>query len=188
MCATWTLSARFWKTAAKLKRHVQELARLAARGLSTLCTPIQGDNERVNMKQEESVWSGTPSQVINFGPYVLCLLGCWLIVPIFIALWKYLVVRTTRYEVTTQRLRLRTGVFNKETQDLELYRVKDFKVDQPFFLRLFSVANIVLETSDRSHPNVTLRAVPDAESLLDQIRHNVEALRSSRGVRELDLP
>jgi uncharacterized membrane protein YdbT with pleckstrin-like domain len=138
------------------------------------------------MSQEQTVWKGTPSHVINFGPNLLCVLLCWLVVPVFILLWKWLVVRTTIYEVTTQRLRLRTGVFNKKIEDLELYRVKDFRVDQPFFLRLFSVANVVLETSDRSHPHVVLRAIPNAEALTDHIREIVESLRHSRGVREVD--
>jgi uncharacterized membrane protein YdbT with pleckstrin-like domain len=138
------------------------------------------------MTQEQTVWKGTPSHVINLGPYALCILLCWLVVPVFILAWKWLVVRTTVYEVTTQRLRLRTGVFNKKIEDLELYRVKDFRVDQPLFLRLFSVANVVLETSDRSHPHVVLRAVPDAEALTDHIRETVESLRHSRGVREVD--
>src|SRR5680860_1073919 len=124
------------------------------------------------MSQEQTIWSGTPSQVINLGTYILCVLFFWLIIPVFILLWKWLVVRNTQYELTTQRLRLRSGVLNKESSTLELYRVKDFTVEQPLFLRLFSVANIILETSDKSHPTVVLRAVPDAEALASTIREH----------------
>ncbi|MDP3843271.1 MAG: PH domain-containing protein [Oxalobacteraceae bacterium] len=138
------------------------------------------------MSQEQAVWSGTPSQVVNLGTYILCILFLWLVIPAFILLWKWLVVRNTQYELTTQRLRLRTGVLNKETSALELYRVKDFTVDQPLFLRLFSVANIILETSDKSHPTVVIRAVPDAEALASTIREHVEVMRRGR-VREVDM-
>jgi uncharacterized membrane protein YdbT with pleckstrin-like domain len=138
------------------------------------------------MSQEQTVWSGTPSQIINLGTYVLCILFFWLIIPIFIGIWKYLVVKTTKYELTTQRLRLRTGVLNKEINELELYRVKDFKIDQPLFLRIFSVANIVISTSDNSHPVICIRAVSDAEGLLSKIRENVEIMRRNR-VREVDM-
>jgi uncharacterized membrane protein YdbT with pleckstrin-like domain len=138
------------------------------------------------MSQEQTIWSGTSSQIVNLGTYVLCILFFWLVIPIFIGIWKYLVVRTTKYELTTQRLRLRTGVLNKEINELELYRVKDLKIDQPLFLRIFSVANIVISTSDNSHPVVSIRAVSDAEGLLSKIRENVEIMRRNR-VREVDM-
>lgn len=138
------------------------------------------------MNQEENIWSGTPSQIINIGTNILCVLFFWLVIPLFILWWKYLVVKNTKYELTSQRLRLRTGVLNKEVNELELYRVKDFKIEQPFLLRIFSVANIVLDTSDNSHPTISILAVENAESLLSMIREHVEVMRRNR-VREVDL-
>lgn len=138
------------------------------------------------MNQEKDIWFGTPSQVVNLGTNILCILFFWLVIPLFVLLWKYLVVKNTRYELTSQRLRLRTGVLNKEVNELELYRVKDFKIEQPFLLRIFSVANIVLDTSDNSHPIVSILAVEDAEALLSAIREHVEIMRRNR-VREVDL-
>lgn len=79
------------------------------------------------------------------------------------------------------------GVLNKNLGELELYRVRDYKLDQPFFLRLFSLSNIVLETSDKSHPTVVIKAIPDGEELREQFRTNVEACRTRKGVREVDI-
>lgn len=135
---------------------------------------------------EQPIWSGTPSQLINLRIYVPCALLCWLVVPLFYALWKWLEVRSTQYELTTQRLRLHSGVLSKDLQDLELYRIKDYTVHQTFSQRMLGVADIHLETSDRTTPHVFLHSVPDAVALVDVIRTNVEALRRSRGVRELD--
>jgi hypothetical protein len=73
---------------------------------------------------EETVWHGTSSQWKNFGVYVLCALTCWLIVPIFIALARYLQTKCKIYELTTERLKITHGIFNKVTSTLELYRVK----------------------------------------------------------------
>lgn len=95
-------------------------------------------------------------------------------------------MKNTKYELTSQRLRVRTGVLSKEVNELELYRVKDFKIEQPFLLRLFSVANIVLDTSDKSHPTISILAVDNAEALLSMIREHVEVRRNNR-VREVDL-
>ena len=62
------------------------------------------------MAEEKLIWSGSPSQVINIPVFVLCVLLIWLVVPLFIILWKWLVIRTTRYELTTERLRTRYGM------------------------------------------------------------------------------
>jgi uncharacterized membrane protein YdbT with pleckstrin-like domain len=137
--------------------------------------------------EERTVWLGTPSQVINLGSFILLGLFFWLVIPLFVILWKWLVVKNMKYELTTERLRLRHGVFNKKLDELELYRVRDYKLDQPFFLRIFSLANIILQTSDRSHPTVIIQAIPDAETLREQLRTYVEACRTRKGVRELDV-
>jgi uncharacterized membrane protein YdbT with pleckstrin-like domain len=137
--------------------------------------------------EERTVWLGTPSQVINLGSFILLGLFFWLVIPLFIILWKWLVVKNMKYELTTERLRMRHGVLNKKLDELELYRVRDYKLDQPFFLRLFSLGNIILQTSDRTHPTVVIQAIPDAENLREQLRTYVEACRTRKGVRELDV-
>ena len=143
-------------------------------------------SEETIVSEEKDVWFGTPSQVINLGSFILLGLFFWLIFPLLIILWKWLVVKNTKYELTTERLRTRYGVLNKHTDEVELYRVRDYKFVQPFFLRLFSLGNIVLQTSDRSHPQVILRAIPDGEELRDKLRTHVEACRVKKNVREVD--
>lgn len=139
------------------------------------------------MADEQSLWRGTPSQLLNLPWYVLWLLLFWLVIPLFILLWQWLVIRTTVYELTSERLRLRRGVLNKHLDEVELYRVRDYQLEQPFFLRLFGLGNILLQTSDRSHPTVRLRAIRDGERLYEQIRGAVEQARGKKGVRELDV-
>jgi uncharacterized membrane protein YdbT with pleckstrin-like domain len=139
------------------------------------------------MPEEKVLWSGTPSQLVNLPLYVLWVLLFWLVIPLFIMLWQWLVVRNTIYELTTERLKLRRGVLNKHLDEVELYRVRDYQLEQPFFLRLFGLGNIRLQTSDRSHPAVRLRAVRNGEQLYEQIRSAVEHSRASKGVRELDV-
>ena len=136
---------------------------------------------------DELVWSGSPSQIVNLPVFVLCALFCWLVVPIFIALWKWLVVRNIRYELTTERLKLREGVLNKVLNEVELYRVRDYRAEQPFFLRLFSLGNVIIGTTDASHPTVVLRAVRDVENVLELVRRYVEDCRARKNVRAIDL-
>jgi uncharacterized membrane protein YdbT with pleckstrin-like domain len=139
------------------------------------------------MAEEKELWRGTPSQWVNLPWYILWLLLFWLVIPLFILLWQWLVIRTTVYELTSERLKLRRGVLNKHLDEVELYRVRDYKLEQPFFLRLFGLGNILLQTSDRSHPSVRLRAIRDGEQLYERVRAAVEESRARKGVRELDV-
>ena len=137
--------------------------------------------------QEQHIWSGTPSQVINLGSYILSIIFCWLVIPLFFLLWNFLVVKNTKYELTSQRLKTRTGVINKYTDELELYRIQDYQIEQPLFLRLFSLYNIILITSDHSHPKVIIKAVSNGDWLQDEIRKNVEECKSNRRLTMVDI-
>jgi uncharacterized membrane protein YdbT with pleckstrin-like domain len=132
------------------------------------------------MSSEERVeWTGTPSQVQN--------LGWWLgIVTIPWALWRWLVTRNTVYTLTTERLLVRRGVFNRVTEDLELYRVRDTRLEQPFWQRLFGCGEVVLFTSDASTPEVHLTWLKDAARIRESIRRFSEARRDAKRVRTLE--
>src|SRR4051812_12916847 len=136
---------------------------------------------------DELVWAGSPSQIVNLPVFIVCTLLCWLVVPIFVALWRWLVVRNIRYELTTERLKLREGVLNRVLNELELYRVRDYRVEQPFFLRIFSLGNVIVRTTDSTHPIVTLRAIGDSERVLELLRRHVEECRARKSVRAIDL-
>jgi membrane protein YdbS with pleckstrin-like domain len=136
---------------------------------------------------EEIVWRGTSSQWKNFGVYLLCGLFCWLIVPIFFALVYFLQTRCKVFELTTQRLKITSGVFTKVTETLELYRVKDIETRQPFFSRLVGIENVQMNTSDASSPFVLIEAVPSSVGFADNLRNQVEIIRHQNRVLEIDI-
>jgi uncharacterized membrane protein YdbT with pleckstrin-like domain len=136
---------------------------------------------------EQTVWRGSSSQWKNLGVFILCGLFCWLIVPIFIALSRYLQTKNKIYELTTERLKITEGIFSKVTDTLELYRVKDLETRQPFLYRIFGVENVQMNTSDTSSPFIFIEAIPSAVGLGDKIRNQVEAIRAQKGVREIDV-
>ncbi len=141
---------------------------------------------RTSPAAEDVLWVDRPSHVPNLGVYALCVLLCWLVVPAFYGLWRYLQVQTTRYTLTTERLQLRRGVLNKQTSTLELYRVKDITLKEPLYLRPFGLADIVMNTSDLSDPVQVLSGVGNAEALVALLRQQVERMRMGR-VREMDV-
>jgi uncharacterized membrane protein YdbT with pleckstrin-like domain len=168
---------------------------------ATSVAPAPGDTPR---SEESAIWTGSPSQWLNAGWFIACLIGAgvlftvaaltaqpfiaaFAIIPAIAALVKFLTVRSTRIDVTTERITTTVGIFSRRKWDMELYRVKDTMLHEPFLLRLVRRANIQIISSDRSSPSITLPALPNAEWLRQQIRSNVERLRLKRGVREMDI-
>lgn len=137
--------------------------------------------------QEKIIWEGSPSQVTNLGVYIVCGLLFFLVLPVFYAIWRWIVTRCFRYSVSDQRIRVTQGVFNKRTDSIELYRVKDVVLLQPFGLRLFGLGNVELRTSDMTSPLLTLHAVPEPAALREKMLLAAEARRDVKGVRELDV-
>ena len=132
---------------------------------------------------EREVWSGSPSQWQNLWAWVSCIL----LVPIPWALWRALVTRNTGYLLTDQRLKNTRGVFNRVTDDLELYRVKDTHFQQTVWQRMVGIGDIVLSTSDTTTPTVVIADIRDAEGVRERIRGLVERRRDAKRVRELDV-
>lgn len=166
---------------------------------------------------ETLLWRGTPSQWTNLGVYLLCALfaaailaGYFLLpkssvdvgrqplpvatvllallaLPALIAIIRWILTRCNVYEVTSQRIKISRGLLSRRTHELELYRVRDYTLVEPFWLRLVGRGNVVLVTSDRLNPNVVLRAVPNAGWLKDEIRTHTETMRQRRGVRDIEI-
>lgn len=91
------------------------------------------------------------------------------------------------FELTTQRLKITSGVFTKVTETLELYRVKDIETRQSFFSRLVRIENVQMTTSDVSSPLVLIEAVPSDVGFADKLRNQVEIIRQQKRVREIDI-
>ncbi len=164
--------------------------------------------------EETTVWKGHSSQILNLKPFLICglivllllaalvmvarvnenipSLVLWtdlllMLVPIGFALREWLKLQSRVYELTTERFLITRGIFSKQTDTMELYRVKDLSVLQPFFLRLFSLGNLILQTSDRTTPTFVIEAVSGPKEFSDLIRKHVEACRDRKRVGELDM-
>ena len=143
--------------------------------------------EPSSLAAEEIVWRGTSSQWKNFWVFLLCGLFCWLVVPIFFGVARYLQTKCKVFELTTQRFKVTSGVFTKKTETLELYRVKDIETQQPFMSRLVGIENIKMTTTDASSPVVLVDAVPSSVGFADKLRNQVEIIRQQKRVREIDI-
>jgi uncharacterized membrane protein YdbT with pleckstrin-like domain len=128
------------------------------------------------MQPEKIIYEGSPSQFLNFWIFVSCIL----VIPIPFAFWKWLQVRKTVLKLTDQRIILTRGVLNKSTSEIELYRVRDIGVEEPFFLRINGIGHVMVYSTDEVTALVKLAAYRNPHWLKDQIRHFAEENRQRR--------
>lgn len=152
---------------------------------------------------ETDLWTGHPSQWVHFWFYLFCILVAigaavpapWtsgvsalvLVIPVVLWIIRWWMTRTTVYELTSQRLRIRSGILTRRLDELELYRVKDYVLEQPLLLRLVGLGNLTLLTSDATTPTVILRAIARVEEVRELLRNAVQTERDRKRVRELDV-
>ena len=126
------------------------------------------------------LWKSGPSQISNFWSYLLLF---WTVI---IPIWIYLVTRFTKYELNSERLIIKRGILSQNIEETELYRIKDYSVFKPFFLRIFGLGNLVLTSSDKNNKYTSLLAIKDVEKIKDLIRDHVEKSRKKTGTKEVD--
>jgi uncharacterized membrane protein YdbT with pleckstrin-like domain len=140
-------------------------------------------NSETTKPDETILWEGSPSQWQNFGWW----LSCFLILPIPFAMWRWIKTANHRITLTKQRLRIRTGVFSKQNEDIELYRIKDWSLQEPLNQRMFGKGKISIYSSDRSSPELHLNWVGKPSEFVEALRGAVESVRDTKRVRELDM-
>jgi uncharacterized membrane protein YdbT with pleckstrin-like domain len=116
----------------------------------------------------------------------------WIIVAIWAlcgigALMTYLRISTTKYVLTTERLRVTTGILSTITEDLELRRVRDSIIVRPFWARLAGLGDIQILSADASTPRMVLHAIKDPDGVQTKIRAIVQTQWAKFNVRQLEI-
>ena len=79
----------------------------------------------------------------------------WLIVPVL--RW-----RTTTYELTTRRLRVRDGILTRRGRDIPLARINDVSFEKGLLDRLLGSGRLVVESAGE-HGQILLNDIPRVE-------------------------
>ncbi|RHW16595.1 PH domain-containing protein [Sphingomonas gilva] len=106
-----------------------------------------------------------------------------------IVLVKWIANLSTTYEVTEDRLVLHRGIIMKSIDEIELYRIKDVRIDFSLLNQTADIGTIGITSSDettRAGPLV-LRDIHRARARRERLRDLVNAARKNRGVREIDM-
>jgi uncharacterized membrane protein YdbT with pleckstrin-like domain len=112
-----------------------------------------------------------------------------LVAGIAIIVWKWIGNLATTYELSAERLVLHRGILRKSIDEIELYRVKDVRIDFTIVNQMADIGTITVTSSDETTRNGSL-VIPDvdhARARREKLRELVDAARRQRGVREIDM-
>lgn len=103
--------------------------------------------------------------------------------------WKWIGYLGATYEVTPERLIIHRGIFVKSIDEIELYRVKDVRLDFTLISQWANLGTIGITSSDETTRNgaLTLPDIHNARQRREELRLLVDAARQKRRVREIDM-
>ena len=90
-----------------------------------------------------------------------------------------------RYIISNEQLVFEHGVFHREVDYQELYRVVDFNESQTFMQQLFRLKTVSIYSGDRTTPRLDIIGVPMKENLVTTIRERVEISKRRRSIYEI---
>ncbi len=122
---------------------------------------------------------------LNLGwwPILLSVVGLGLIA------WKWLTNMMASYEITPDRLVIRRGIFVKSIDEIELYRIKDVRIDFTIINQIANVGTIGITSSDETTRDgpLMLPLIENAKLRREALRDLVDQARQRRRVREVDM-
>lgn len=74
------------------------------------------------------------------------------------------------YRITSERVRITSGMLNKDREDIELIRVQDIDHSQNLGERALNIGDIVIRSADPSQPETVLRNVTDPVQVHEILR------------------
>jgi len=132
-----------------------------------------------------STWGWLRGTLLGWLTLLLCLVG----VGFLIILVQWIRFLDVTYELTEDRLILRKGIFVKSIDEIELYRVKDVRMDFTLINQWAGIGTIGIDSSDETTRDGAL-VIPHIERAAErreEMRRLVDAARQKRRVRELDV-
>jgi uncharacterized membrane protein YdbT with pleckstrin-like domain len=129
--------------------------------------------------------AGIVVTLMGYGTYWLGLTALALAVII----WKWLENMASKYEVTEERLIIRRGIIAKSIDEIELYRIKDVRIDFSIINQLAGIGRITISSSDETtrDGDLVLADIERARERRERLRDLVDTARQKRRVREIDM-
>ena len=112
--------------------------------------------------------------------------GILIIILLVFALCDLIIIKKTKYIVSSEQIIIINGVFLKTTNYIELYRVFDYKHEQNLFDQILNLMTVKILSRDLSHPSLVMKGIPNNLRLIREIRNRVEIQKNIKKEHEIN--
>jgi uncharacterized membrane protein YdbT with pleckstrin-like domain len=114
----------------------------------------------------------------GLSPLVIAAAG---LLPLLLGIgYTWLVRLGTEYRLHQDSLEVDSGLVSRNIENLQLFRIRDLRLRQSVFARLFGVGDIVVTSTDQSTPHLTLRGVDEPRKVYETLRELVARSQATR--------
>jgi uncharacterized membrane protein YdbT with pleckstrin-like domain len=123
--------------------------------------------------------------VLDYGPYPLALTVAALVILLVVWIQNL----AAKYEITEERLIIRRGIIMKSVDEIELYRIKDVRINFSIINQLAGIGTICVASSDETtrEGDLVIANISRAQDRREHLRRLVDTARQKRRVREIDM-
>lgn len=123
--------------------------------------------------------------VLDYGLYPLALTAAALVILLVIWIQNL----AAKYEITEERLIIRRGIIMKSVDEIELYRIKDVRINFSIINQLAGIGTICIASSDETtrDGDLVIANISKAQERREHLRRLVDTARQKRRVREIDM-
>ena len=171
---------------------------------------VEHANKGAGVEGEETVWEGRYSMKNFIGriTFRALLTIAWIALAVYtwgydheeilvltilagivlVLLWVALIYRIIQaryghyYRLTTRRLFVSTGLFNRRRDQVELIKINDVYTEQKLIERWLSVGTVVVKSTEPTFPTCYLPGVSDPKEVMNTVWHYARAERDHRSV------
>jgi membrane protein YdbS with pleckstrin-like domain/ribosomal protein S27E len=105
---------------------------------------------------------------------------------LFYSLFKWVTFKSRIYRVTSDRIEYEYGILARRINNTDLWRIQDITFSQNLFQRMFRLGRIIILSSDKDSPVITIGPVYNARELYDNIKKAMLKADRRRGVIHIE--
>lgn len=121
----------------------------------------------------------------DFGQVTNIVVSVILLIFLIIFAMTYIRLRCISWQITSEVICRTQGIFIRQKDYIELYRVVDYAEQQSFLQRLFGVKTVTIYSTDRSDAVMLIIGVPYKQDLITYIRTIVEQCKQEKRIYEI---
>lgn len=128
-----------------------------------------------------AIWLSAGLDNNPFSKLLLCIAGA---LSLFLV-YKFIYLQLLIYSVTGEQLVIKHGVFTRNSDYIELYRIVDYDERRNFIQQILGLKTVSVYSGDRTNPRLDIIGVLEGNDMVGIIRERVEYNKLRKGVYEI---